>query len=379
MTSNGDEGGLEKVIDVVRAVSSAIYGILQYAFVIQYPIPVGLVVTVGVALYRRFHRELTKNPFKLPVEKLREYLAEARVEEEKLSRELRDIERLIRRVEAGEIKVEEEHRNLLNAKRRQLEEAVKLAREKVMLTEMAIMVKENVELFNQLFGRDRFERLLDPEELSKLMDKEVLRMVESVDVGSLHTYFNQVFPLILRNPEGFRAEVRPEQPPQPPPRPGYVPLELVDRLAKEGSVEDWVDLIRRSLETGERVRLPPGRYVGREGYRNLIRALYLLLETEKPSKLKEVVEDRFLSRAVDYLKQLRSGVVEVAPDSSDAGYLDDLLQITCGDPVREERTESEVVRQYKLQLGGRAVTIERRVVKDPATGRAQKVVYRVIS
>ena len=358
--------------EAVKVVSIAIGTVLGY--ITRYPIPLGLIVTVALLFYKKFSR----NPFKLSIEDLKKHIAEARVEEEKLLEELREVERVIKRVEAGEI---EGDKDLLQAKKKQLKEAVKLAREKIRLASMIVMIKENVEAFNRLFGKDSFEKLLDVEELDKLVGQQLKEAgIEDIDIGSLYQYFNNVFPLILKKAEEsavkeVEKELKPPQPP-PPPEPEHAPLEKVgkvDKLVREGSVKEWIDFIKEAIEKNEKIKIPLLRNYNTEGYRNLLIALYTI---DVPAlKLKEVIEDRFLNRVVDYLKKLYQGeVVEVAPDSSDREYLDQAIEIMCRKPVREEVKETETTKYYKLTVEGKEHTIARKTVKDPVTRRAQKVV-----
>jgi hypothetical protein len=147
-------------------------------------------------------------------------------------------------------------------------------------------------------------------------------------------------------------------------------------MLREGSIEEWIGIIKRAVESGEKIKMPPGRYESKEGYRNLLVALYIILEDVKPEKLREAIEDKFISRAIEYFKQLRKRPIEIPPESSDREYIDTILQIICGDPAKEEKTETETTKQYKLTLKeDREVVIERKTIKDPATKRAQKIVY----
>jgi len=248
---------------------------------------------------------------------------------------------------------------------------------------MIIMIKKNVEIFNRLFGKDSFEKLLDVEELDKQVGKQLKEVgIEDINIDALDQYFNNVFPLILKNPEEFAVkevekEEKTPQPPPPPPKPGYVPLEKVgkvDKLVREGSVKEWIDFIKEAIEKNERIKIPLLRDYNTEGYRNLLIALYTI--DVPASKLKEVIEDRFLNRVVDYLKKLYQGeVVEVAPDSSDREYLDQAIEIMCRKPVREEVKETETTKYYKLTVGNEEQTIIRKTVKEPVTKKAQKVIY----
>jgi len=330
-------------------------------------------VTIALLFYKKF----SKNPFKHSIEDLKKHIAEARIEEEKLLGELKEIERIIKRVEVGEI---EGDKDLLQANKKQLEEAIELTREKIRLASMIIMIKENMEVFNRLFGKDNFEKLLNVEELDKQVKQQLREAgVEDIDIDALYQYFNKVFPLILRSLEEFAVKEveKEEKPPQPPPPPGpeYAPLEKVDKLVREGSVEEWIDFIKEAIERGEKIRIPLLRNYSVEGYKSLLLTVY---NKDAPaSKLKEVIADRFLNRVVDYLKKLfRGEVVEVTPDSSDREYLDQTIEIMCGKPVKEETTETETTKYYKLTVGDKEQVITRKIVKDPAMKKAQKVIYK---
>jgi len=323
-----------------------------------------------------FYKKFFKNPFKLSVEDLEKHIAEARIEEEKLLGELKEIERIIERVEAGEI---EGDKDLLQARKKQLEEAIKLAREKIRLASAIIMIKENIEVFNRLFVKNNFEKLLNVEELDKQVGRQLKEAgVEDIDIDALYQYFNKVFPLILKSPEEFAVKEveKEEKPPQPPPKPGHVPPEKVDELVKKGRVEEWIDLIKEAIEKNDKIEIKikiPKDYSG-EGYKNLLLALYTM--NAPTSKLKEVIEERFLNRVVDNLKKLSSGeIIEVAPDSSDIGYLDEAIKIICGEPEREEVKETETIKYYKLIVKNEEQIITRKTAKDPATKKAQKVIY----
>lgn len=345
---------------------------------IPYPIPVGLVAVTALLFYRKFF----KNPFKLSIDDLKRHIAEARVEEEKLSKEIKGIERLIKRVEAKEI---EGDKDLLYTKKKQLEEAINLAITKIRVSSMLIMIRENMNTLNRLFGKDNFKLLLDVEEISKHVDKELERL-EGVDINELDKYFNNIFPLILKKPEEFVvkeekqsvqiAEQQYTQTPSPS-RPVYIQLEQVDNMLKGGSVEEWIDLLKGAVENNRKIKIPP-RYEGKEGYKNLLIALYLM-DGISQERLKEVIEDRFLSRAIEYLEQLKKGSIEVIPDSSDREYLDNIINIICGDPVKESTEGGEKIKYYKLSLKDYKMIIKRRTVIDPTTKRAQTIIYTTLN
>ena len=367
-------GNTDDIADLVKTIASIAGSMI--AWITKYPIPLGLIVTIGLIFYNKY----LINPFKLSISDLKRHIAEARIEEEKLLRELEDIEMILKSVERGEIKGDKE---LLQAKKKQLEEALKLAREKIRLASMIIMIKENMEVFNKLFGKDKFAELLNVEKLNEHVNEQLKKTLRNVGIDALHQYFNNVFPIILKETEEFAVieEKKEEKPTQPSPQqvlpqpPRHISVEQVDKMLREGSIEEWIGIIKRAVESGEKIKMPPGRYESKEGYRNLLVALYIILEDVKPEKLREAIEDKFISRAIEYFKQLRKRPIEIPPESSDREYIDTILQIICGDPAKEEKTETETIKQYKLILKDREVVIERKTIKDPATKRAQKIVY----
>jgi hypothetical protein len=323
------------------------------------------------------------------------HIAEARVEEERLSKELRDIERLIKRVESKEI---EGDKDLLHVKKKQLEEAIGLAKTKIRLTSMLIMIRENMNTLNKLFDQDNFKLLLNVEEINKYVDKE-LGGLKDVDINKLYQYFNDTFPLILEKPEKFVVKEQPiqtsvqqqqqqqhqqHQPTQPPTlssSPSSEPkisLEQVDNMLKGGSIEEWIELIKSAVDNNEEIKILPGNYEDKEGYRNLLKAIYLLMDNISLEKLKGAIKDKVLLREAEYLKQLKNGSIEIISESSDRDYIDNILNIICEKDVKEEIKEAEIIKYYKLSLKDHEMIIERRVVRDPITKKAQKIIYTLL-
>jgi hypothetical protein len=365
-------GNTDDIAELAKTIASITGPVISW--IAGYPIPLGLIVIVGLIFYNKYF----VNPFKLSTDDLRRHIAKARIEEEKLLRELEDIEMILKRVEREEIKGDKE---LLQAKKKQLEEALKLAREKIRLASMIIMIKENIEVFNKLFGKDKFTELLniDIEKLSENVKEQLKKTLGNVDIDALHQYFKEeIEKLVKKKKEEKKKE---EEPTQPPPQqvpsqpPRYIPVEQVDKMLREGSIEEWIEILKKAVESGEKIKMLPVRYESKEGYRNLLVALYIILEDVKPEKLKETIEDKFISRAIEYFKQLRKRPIEMPPESSDREYIDTILQIICEEPKKEEKTETETIKQYKLILKDREVVIERKTIIDPATKRAQKIVY----
>jgi hypothetical protein len=355
---------------LINTVISVLSSIASYATstLLHYPIPVGLIVTISFFFYKRF----SENPFKTSTEALKKSIIDARVEEERITKELRELKRILSKVKSKEIEGDE---LLLNMRIKQLEEDLELIRSKVRLTSMIIMIRENIGIFQRFFGRDDFEKLTNVEELSKYIDKELEKTgMKEVDVGALYEYFNELFPVIIKDLKKFEVKTQPppQQPPSPPPQPS-VDLE---GLLEYGSVNEWLDVVKKAVENGWKLKLPPKRrYYEKDGFRNLLIAIYTI--DTHPQKLKEVLVDRFLVRSVEYLKELSRGrTVEVNPDSSDKEYIDDILRIVCGEPLREEVTEEEITKYYKISIHDKEIIIERKTIKDPSTKKAQRILYK---
>jgi hypothetical protein len=384
------EAQKEAIEKLLKTVTSAVGQTLNMMGILKFFIPVGFIAYAGYLFYKTFF----VNPFKLSEKKLKEHIAEARIEEEKHSNQLKEIERLLKRIEAGEIK---EDKSLLEIRKKQLEEAVKLAKTKVLITEMVIMIRENEEAFNKLFGKENFKKLLDIEKFSEHINKELkkLGLIEKkkgeeerqkeINVELFYDYFKKTFPIILKYPEQFESGTG-EQPPQPPsPQPPtskppeeYVDQKILDEMLKEGRIDEWKGLIKQAIDTGKKIKIL-GRYEDKEGYRNLIITLYILLGEVKSIELKKVIKDVVINRYIDYFKQLRSGTIEVDPNHSDVANIDQLIEIMCGSPkpLEEKSTGTEIIKLYKLQLGEGELFIERKIQKDQITGRAQKIIYAI--
>jgi hypothetical protein len=213
-------GNTDDIADLVKTIASIAGSMI--AWITKYPIPLGLIVTIGLIFYNKYFI----NPFKLSISDLRRHIAEARIEEEKLLRELEDIEMILERVERGEIKGDKE---LLRAKKKQLEEALKLAREKIRLASMIIMIKENIEVFNKLFGKDKFTELLNidieklNENVKEQLEKTLGNVDIDVDIDALHKYFKEeIEKLVKKKKEEEPTQPPPQQGPSQPPT--YIPV-----------------------------------------------------------------------------------------------------------------------------------------------------------
>jgi hypothetical protein len=357
-------GNYENRVLIERIICSVVENTLRIMTGVPI-LPICLTVYTG----RLFYNVFARDPFKISMEDLESHIIVAVEERKIIKRKLEEVDELIKKVESRKI---EGNLELLNSRKKQLEEQLKLVDSKIMLANIVKMVRENIELFHKLYGKDRFEKLLDAETYKKVDEALKNQGVKDIDIEALYTYFNNVFPVIIKG-----GEKPPQPPPTQPPQPPQVPADKVDKLVKEGNVEEWVNLIKEALERNEKIKMPPLRNYNTEGYRNLLATL-LFIDTP-PSKLKDTIADRFLNRVIEPLKKLAEGkTIEVAPDSSDREYIDQAIEIMCGNPEKEEITETTITKQYKLIVRGKEVIIERKTIRDPETKKAQKITYKMI-
>jgi len=345
--------------------------------------PLGAIVMLALLLYRRFKEDL----FTVSRERLEELLVEAQLELGKAEESLRRHQEIMDKVKSGTLKGDLE---LLETTRRQLEERVQLARTNVRLLNTAIMFKDNIELFEKLYGRYKLKELLrDPSKIEERVN-EVLKEhgLSEVDTGAIAEYLNEMFPVIVRDTkektmvEGVREEAKPAPrvPLQVSKPPSQEVIEVSLDMLNYGEPLEWAKLIEEAAREGKVVKLPLVRDIsGREGFKNLLVALY---STEvKPHELKKVFKDnKLLVRYIDVIAELKKGR-ELVLDVTDSRLpdVDELLKILCGEPtdtkVSEGEAERVVEKLYKFRdIGGREVTVTRKTVINKYTNRAKHVI-----
>ncbi len=338
-------------------------------------LPLGSVLTLMHLYYKFFH----KDPLRASDKELRRHIHEAIEKEVECRRALEGLRRVKSRVERGEIEVESTVS--LEARMKQLDECVKLARAKKMVCEAIIMVKENIGIYKELFGDRGFIKLANnPDELDELVEKAFKKAgIERVEYKEIAEYLRNLTPIIIKEPEKFReASQAPATQPKLPQQVGEVAESIIISLINNGSVQDWIDLLNRSVKDNVMIKLPPGRYSSKEGFKNLLIALYT---TELDiNAVRRVMKGRYLIRAANYLRRLREGkMIEVDPLSSDKDYIDEILEIINEGEVEKRVEGNTVVKIYGFTTSdGKQVKIERLVEKDPIKGRAIKISYRKI-
>lgn len=336
-----------------------------------YPIPLGSLVLAIIIFYKVFNR----NPFTLSDKELRDHIAKAVEIEDSCRKELNDLKRIKSRIERGELKIEDALS--LDIRVAQLDECIKMAKVKRMIAEVIIMVRENIEVFKKLFSEKGFDKIIsNVDELNKLVEKELKNHgVKEVDIEGLTEYIKNVFPLIIKEPEKFKSETPPVKPIQVETS-EIVEAEDVEKLLKEGAPQQWIDLLKTLQSIGRKLKLPPGRHYTKKGYRNLLIALYSIdLDIDN---LRNVLEDRVLLRIAEYLKKIKEGkAIEVDPTSSDLGYIDNVIQIICENKIGEEVENNTKTQIYEfLDANQEKVVIEKKIIKDPSTGKALKIVVK---
>ena len=362
--------------DTIKQLLSTVAGVAgsYFSSATGFLIPLGGLMTLAYLYYKFFH----KDPFRASDEELRRYIREAIEKEAECRKALEDLNRVKGRVDRGEISVESTVS--LEARMKQLEECIKLATAKKMICEAIIMVKENIEVYRKLLGERGFDKLAsNVGELNGLVEKTLKKAeIKEAEYEEIARYLRNLFPLIIEEPEKFKSEVRQESTSQPkaPQTKGVAESSIIDDLIYNGSVEDWLNLLGKSVKNKVKIKLPAGRHSTRRGFRNLLIALYA---TELDiSTLREVIEDRYLVRAMEYLRRLREGeTIKVEPLSSDKEYIDEILEMIKEGEVERRVEDNIITKIYRFVIPkGAEVEIERQVKKDSVSGVAVGISYR---
>lgn len=364
--------------EIVSIIAGAVGTALSIT--LDYVIPLGIVATVILLFYKYYG----KNPFRLSKEKLRSLIHEAREIEEQYSRKLYKLQKVKERIDKGEIRGDT---MLLDVEIKRIEEVVRMAKLKIEIVELVLMIREGVEVFKKLFGENNFAKLVsNVDELNKEIDKMLKREgVAEINEEELVEYIRgRLMPLILVEPgkhrvveaavEELKKEIQVEHE-----KKLYIPVEDVWKLLEYGSVKQWLELIEKSSKESMKIRLPLGVHHEREGYKNLLRAL-LITNTDMKT-IKSVVEDRALVRMVELFKKLKNEKsIEFDPQDSSVGYIEDALKMISSSV--DERIEGDVkVKVYRISipdLEQKQIEVEKKVVKDSKSGIAVKVVFRIL-
>jgi hypothetical protein len=283
---------------------------------------------------------------------------------------LKEIEEVIKMVESNKM---EGNLMLLNMKKEQLQTQLKLIDSKIMLVNMVKMIRENIDIFYDLYGKDNFKKLLNKNTYKKIDEELKKQKATEIDIETLYEFFVKEFPIMIDELKEKAIEKQQTQATSPP----QIPVDRVDKLVKYGSVEEWLSLIKEALEKNAKIMFPSMRNYNTEGYRNLL--LAMITSDVTLSKLKEVITDRFAYRLIDYLKKLIDReTIEISPESSDKEYIDQAIEIICKEHFKEELTETEIIKHYKLSLKDKEMIIERRIIKDTITKKAKRIIYKAL-
>lgn len=338
-------------------------------------IPLGLVATVVLLFYRHYNQ----NPFKLSEEKLRSLIHEAREIEERYRMKLERFQEIKERIERGEIRGDI---GLLNLNIEHTKEVIKMARLKIKIVELVLAVKEEVKIFKKLFGENSFNKLVsNADELSREINKVLEREgISEINEEEVIQYLEMQIPLVFKKPEKHRAvetsekvlEKEHEKKP-------YVSVENLWNLIEDGTVKHWLELFEKSFKESMKIKLPVGVRREKEGYKNLLKTL--CVTNLDMNIIRKVVDDRVLVRIAELFNKLKNEKsIELEPQDSNLNYIEDTLQIISSDV--DEKVEGDTkINIYKIdisELEQKPVEVERRVMKDPKTGKAVKIVFRIL-
>jgi hypothetical protein len=356
--------------DIEKAICSAVENVVRFMLSLPF-FPLCLILYIG----RTFYNEFFKDPFRISIKDLDKHIIIANEKRKETVKRLREIEEVIKMVESNKM---EDNLELLYREKEYLQSLLKPIDSKIMLVNMVKMIRENIDIFYELYGRDNFKKLLNKDTYKKI-DEELKKIkAKEIDIESLYNFFIKEFPIMIGELKEKAKEKQQTQATSQHPIPlPQIPVDRVDKLVKYGSVEEWLSLIKEALEKNAKIMFPSMRNYNTEGYRNLLLAM---ITSDVPlSKLKEVITDRFAYRLIDYLKKLTAReTIEISPESSDKDYIDQAIEIICKEHFKEELTETEIIKHYKLSLKDKEMIIERRIIKDPITKKAKRIIYKAL-
>lgn len=362
----------EKIRDIISIFMGVTGTVISTS--VGFPVPLGVVVSV-VYLFSKYFR---RNLFSVSESTLRKSLREAIVLEHKYESELNYLEKVRERVMKNEILVEDARS--LNMRIKQLDEKKKLIRTKIRILEAAIAIRENIKLFEELFGERTLRELAaDPSRLSAIID-EILeeKGIKEVDLEALTEQLEVILPLIIKEPERFAVEkpVKVSEKARPKAEVTY-DVEVAYKLLDTGSVKQWIEEIDKASKEGRRIRIPPisSRDLGKVGYKNFLIAVY----STDFEKLRNTVDSRLALRLAELVLKLKSaGALELDPADSDVGYLDEFLE-TVKDNKEGRVAENTKIEVYEFRdADNEVVRIEKVIVKDPR-GKALKIQYKLVN
>jgi hypothetical protein len=151
--------------------------------------------------------------------------------------------------------------------------------------------------------------------------------------------------------------------------------EIGPELIESGSPNNWLEQIKATSKNNGKIKLPQPVHPEKEGYRNLLIALY---SAEQNLNTTSIFADKSLNKIAGYIQKLKSGnEIIVDPSSSSMTDLDDIMRIMCGGLVPEKTTEGNVTkRAYKFFDAYRnEVNIEKKIVLNPVTRKADSVSF----
>ncbi|MEB3778743.1 MAG: hypothetical protein GSR85_00710 [Desulfurococcales archaeon] len=346
-------------------------------------IPTGLIAFAAVKFYEMYGR----NPFRMNLEDMRSETIDVTRLYEDVVEELEHVEKLLEKAKA------EGRRSptlaSLEMRRRELEQRASMILSKKLALELIINVRERIELYKELYKGywDKMsregEKLL--EDLKKQVEKAGMREDFTTIARELIAGIDDVMP-----PTG-RMEVRLEEaiPAQPQAtitqqlttveEKPKEKLEITPDMLKDYEVQEWLDLIDKTIEEGATLKVRPGtrleKFTGERGYRNLLIAL--LTTNRRRTELEKTLEDKPLKKAAVFLKKLSYGEeIQVDPQSSDKQDYDDILQTLHATGEKQvERGENTITTTYTINTPKGTIKIQKQIKLNEA-GYAETVKYK---
>ncbi len=153
--------------------------------------------------------------------------------------------------------------------------------------------------------------------------------------------------------------------------------EINVELLKMGTPKDWLKQIEEAFSDNVKIKLPYGNHSEKEGYRNLLIALYSV-KGPNAKKITSILADKSLIRIAEYLRNLKDGrEITVRPSDSALTDLDETISVMCGrilpDKVRVDNVVTSIFKfadAYKNE-----VAIEKKITLNPVTKKADRISF----
>ncbi|ADM27640.1 hypothetical protein Igag_0817 [Ignisphaera aggregans DSM 17230] len=367
---------LNTVTKILSEIGRAVSSVLSIALGIS--IPVGFVAVAIQLTYKMWRRSI----FDLSIDELRRERIRTGEDLKRLEEELKYLEGLKDRCGSS---AECEH---LVIRITSLKEQLNTLRYKLYAIDIIEFVKDHERLFKEHLGNDVWRKLIEnPDKFGEEVDKrlpeinlEALRGIASQLISELGVEREK--PREAEK-EIVKIEKVVEEKPLAKPQPSTIVID--QRLLIEGSVDEWLNLLKEALSSGASIKLPdisPSKYIKARGFRNLLIAL-LRSDLGEYSVSQLFREEKQIGKIASLIIELKEGSVRVKPTDSKRADMDSIIETLTGGEISEKREYTEGDMQYIVYTyrfkdhEEKERSITKTIVKD-LSGKAREVIYKLI-